>query len=377
MDDLSENIAEQINSGYVTIDSFEDFEKLLKRFPNDPALQRASADLMLKNNLPDEAALSYSKAASLFLKSGNLLSAIFAIRYSWRIKSPSYQEAKLFLTAARDNNFPSTPLKIFFENLSNPEVISVIKSFEDIHLPEQKSIQNIDDLQNSLNFVVSGDLKEIRYCPVKTKEETVYKQSIVNLSAEDSIGDLYPIDEEKVSQSYIVTVTPVELLRLSKQTLLQLCRNYPNVESGLQSISAFRSECRKENRIKKNRRDINPQFGRKITIEIHPQSSDNFPIIIEGYSTDFSIGGTCVVLDANDVGVIKSVASFSRKIKNSKVKISFPTEGLELKVSGKIAWTKEVEFQHEKTLALGVQFQNLSPKLRGMLYVFAESSKRK
>ena len=37
----------------------------------------------------------------------------------------------------------------------------------------------------------------------------------------------------------------------------------------------------------------------------------------------------------------------------------------------------EVIFQGKKTLALGIQFQDLSPKLRGMLFVFADSSKNK
>jgi hypothetical protein len=114
-----------------------------------------------------------------------------------------------------------------------------------------------------------------------------------------------------------------------------------------------------------------------MTLEIFPHSSANFPIILEAYSKDISIGGTCVVLDSKDISVAKSVASFSKKIKDSKVKISFPSEGLELKVSGKIAWTQQVIFQGEKTLALGIQFQDLSPKLRGMLFVFADSSKNK
>ena len=214
------------------------------------------------------------------------------------------------------------------------------------------------------------------YHPVKTKKETVYKQSIINLSADDSIGDLYPIKEEKVCQSYVETITPVELVKLSKQALLQICKKYPNVESGLQAINVFRSESQKENQLRKNRKGIRHQLERKMTVEIHPQSSENFPIILEGYSRDISIGGTCVVLDAKDLSVIKSVVSFSKTIKNSMVKISFPAEGMELKVSGKIAWTQEVVFQREKTLALGIQFQDLSPKLRGMLFVFADSSKK-
>jgi len=116
---------------------------------------------------------------------------------------------------------------------------------------------------------------------------------------------------------------------------------------------------------------------RKISLEIFPHSSANFPIILEAYSKDISIGGTCVVLDSIDVSVAKSVTSFSKTIKNSKVKISFPSEGLELKVSGRIAWIQEIIFKGERTLAVGIQFQDLSPKLRGMLFVFADSAKDK
>ena len=76
------------------------------------------------------------------------------------------------------------------------------------------------------------------------------------------------------------------------------------------------------------------------------------------------------------MSVVKSIASFSKKIKNSNVKISFPSEGMELRVSGKIAWTREVFFQGDKTLAIGIQFQDISPKLRGMLIVFADNSKK-
>ena len=116
------------------------------------------------------------------------------------------------------------------------------------------------------------------------------------------------------------------------------------------------------------------QHYRKIILEIYPQSSVNYPIILEGYSNNFFIGGTCIVLDTNDVNISKSVASFNKIIKNSMVKLSFPNEGLELRISGKIAWTREISFQGGNSLALGIQFQGLSPKLRGMLFVFADSS---
>ena len=53
MDKLQLNISEQVAGGIAATDSIENFEKLLKRFPNDPALQKASADLLAKKNQTD------------------------------------------------------------------------------------------------------------------------------------------------------------------------------------------------------------------------------------------------------------------------------------------------------------------------------------
>jgi CRP-like cAMP-binding protein len=377
MDNPQINIAEQITRGFISIDSLEEFEKFIKRSPNDPALQRAYADLLVKKNMADKAALSYGKAAALFLKSGNLLAAVVSKLLQWRIKSPAYQETQLFLSALCEDRFPDTALKIFVGKLSKPEVLAVIKCMKNIHMPAEKLIKRGGDAQDDLYFIVSGNIKETSYKPVKTKEETVFKQSIVNLSAGDWFGNLYPIKEEKQCQSYIETITSAELVKLSKQMLIQVLYKYPNVESGLQAISEFRLESQKEALLKKNRKGQRHALTRKMTLEIFPHSSANFPIILEAYSKDISVGGTCVVLDSKDISVAKSVASFSKTIKDSKVKISFPIEGLELKVSGKIAWTQEVIFNGEKTLALGIQFQDLSPKLSGMLFIFADSSKNK
>ena len=374
MNNLQNKIIEPNADRIAKAQTVADYKNLLKRHPDDAALLKAFADFINKKKRPDEAAVYYGRAASLFLKSGNLLPAIASIVYRWRIKSPSYEEAKLFLSAIRDESFPSTAIKIFLKNLSNPEVMAVVKNFEIIYLPEHKLLHKVDDTIENLYFIVFGSLKEVCYRPVETEDEIVYKQIIVELSADGAIGDLYPLSKKRTWQSYVETLAPVEMIKISKTSLQRICNKYPNVESGLQAINVFRAESQREDQMKKQRKGSRHQLQRKVAIEIHPQSAENFPIILEGYSTDISVGGTSILLDSKDVHVAKSVASFSKTIKNSKVKISFPTGGLELKVSGRIAWTKEVILPKEKTLAVGIQFRNLTPKLRGMLFVFAESS---
>ena len=369
------NIVEQINGGFISIDSVGEFTELLEDFPEDPSLHRAYADLLIKKNSSGKAALSYGRAAALYLKSGKLLPGVLTKLLQWRIKSPVYQDAQLFLSALRDNNLPDTPLKVFLKKLSNPEVLAVIKCLGNIQFPAGQLIYKIDDVQEDLYFIVSGSIKEIRFEPVETDAETVFKQSVNQLSDDDTFGELYPIKDENVCQSFIETIEPVELVKIPKKMLLAICKKYPNVEFGLQAVSNFRSEFRKAKLLKKNRKSQRHEVLIKMSLEIFPHSSVNFPIIIEAYSKDISVGGTCVVLDASDMSVAKSVTSFSKTIKNSEVKINFPCEGLELKVSGKIVWTQETIDKGKKTLAVGIQFQDLSPKLRGMLFVFAENSK--
>ena len=377
MENQKTNLVEQITGGFIKIDSVEEFEELLKDFPEDPALHRVYADLLVKKNSSDKAALTFGRAAAFYLKLGKLIPAVVAKLLQWRIKSPFYQDAQLFLTALNDNSLPDTPLKVFFEKLSKPETLGIMKCMENINFPAGQLIYKIDDAQENIYFIISGSIKEIRYEPVKSGEETVFKQSVDYLSEDDTFGELYPINEENLCQSYIETIEPVELLKVPKQMLVPICKKYPNVESGLQAVSVFRSEFRKAKLLKKNRKSQRHEIMRKMSLEIFPHSSANFPIILEAYSKDISIGGTCVVLDENDLSVAKSVSSFSKTIKDSIVKISFPSEGMELKVSGKIAWTQEILFKGERTLAVGIQFQDLSPKLRGMLFVFADSTKDK
>ena len=375
MDNRKTKIVEQITEGFIKVDSVTEFNELLTDFPDDPALHKAYADLLMQKGSSDEAALSYGKAAALYLKSEKLLRAVAAKLLQWRIESPDYKDVQLFLTALNDNSLPDTPLKIFFKSLSKPELLAVLKCFVYVQVPGDQLIYKIDDVQEDLYFIISGRVKNLRYEPVKADEETVFKQTVEDLSDDDSFGELYPLENENLSQSFIETTDPTELLKISKQMLLQVCKKYPNFESALQAVSNFRSAYHKAKLLKKNRKGQRHELMRKMSLEIFPHASASFPIILDAYSKDISIGGTCVILDAKDLSVAKSVASFSKTIKEAKVKISLPSEGLELKVAGKIAWTRETVFRGEKTLAVGVQFRDLSPKLKGMLFVFADESK--
>jgi len=57
----------------------------------------------------------------------------------------------------------------------------------------------------------------------------------------------------------------------------------------------------------------------------------------------------------------------------SQIRVNFPGETMELKVLGNIMWQHQIHFNGRKTLAMGIRFEEDSPKLRGMLFMFANS----
>lgn len=368
------NIADDIKSGFFSIDSLQDFKQVLKQFPDDPSLYRSFSDMLVENNLPNGAATSYDKAADLFLKSGQPLQAIVSKIIQWKLYTPSYREAQLFFSVLREGISLDSPFNAFLKRLSNPEIFAIMKNAVVVRFPAGHIETKVGDLENDLYFVVSGQLKKTSFSPLKQKGMTTYQKLNFELSENDFFGDIYPLDQKKVSESYVETITDVELFKIPKNALSQLSKKYSNVERVIKALYIEGLDSEKREFAPKNRRGNRHQIVIKMTLEIFPESSVNSPIILDGYSRDISIGGTCIVLDTKDVHVINSLASFHKKIKTAPIKMSFPSEGLEIKVPGQIVWTQKVTFRGGKTLALGVQFQNLSPKLRGMLFVFADDA---
>ena len=368
------NIAEDIKSGFFSIDSLEDFKQVLKQFPDDPLLYRSFSDMLVENNLPNGAATSYDKAADLFLGGGQPLQAIVAKILQWKIYTPSYREAQLFFSVLRGASSMDSPFNVFLKRLSNPEIFAIMKDAEIVRFPAGHIEKKVGDSENDLYFIVSGQLQKTSFSPLKLKGMATYEKLNFELSEDDFFGDIYPLDQNKVSESCVETITDVELFKISKNALFQISRKYSNVERVIKALYVEGLDSEKRGYPQKNRIGERHQIVIKMTLEIFPESSVNSPIILSGYSRDISIGGTCIVLDTKDVHVVNSLASFHKKIKNAPIKMSFPSEGLEIKVPGQIVWTQKVLFRGGKTLALGVQFQNLSPKLRGMLFVFADDA---
>ena len=154
---------------------------------------------------------------------------------------------------------------------------------------------------------------------------------------------------------------------------MRLCREFPNIELALIDLYKIRLGPEESSLPQMARKAERYQLPIKLNLELAPQGSFENPLIIDGYSSDISIGGICVVLNGKSESIGQLLDSMPDTADSNQIRVSFPGETMELKVWGNIVWRHQIHFNGSKTLALGIQFEENSPKLRGMLFMFANS----
>ncbi len=366
------SIPEHIIDGSIGIDSIEAFGSILKQYPNHPGLLKKYSDLLLRLDLHDLAAKSYGEASRLFIASGNLLQAVVAKKLQWLIKPPPNKDIYNFLSVLGRGRFVDSPLKLFLDKLSDGEKLAVISSFVRTRIIAGKTLKKAGDKEIDLYFVVSGTLKDSVFASLETKE-TVHRKPNVYLADDDFFGEIYPFQKDNISPSDIVAVTQVELAKISKQELLELCRYYPNIETGLIDLFKIWSTPEQKSGSKLLRRTERHSLPIKMVLEIPPASAAENPIAIEGCSSDISTGGICIVLNGKNEHIPKLLSDLPKDDPKMKIRVSFPGDSMELKVHGKIVWQHQIQFNGHKTPAVGIQFDDDSPKMRGLLLMFARS----
>jgi len=354
------------------INSIDLMLDVLKKFPTEPHLVRIYADLILKYKMHEAAAKAYNRAAILFLNSGKMLPAIVAKISQWHIEMPSDQHVKSFLSELDNNQSRELPIGHFFSKLSIHELKALCSLFENFRLPAGKVVKEIGDPEDHLFFVVSGRLKDSIYLTLQN-ERKVFRKPTLTLSENDYFGDIYPFNKEQRSQSYIETLEPVELVKIPKEKLMRICRKYPNIELGIIDLLSIRSIADKEQTAGEIRKETRHKFTLRLELEIYSEGAPEQAIYLEGDSEDISIGGMSINIEPANIREPHTISSLEKTISNCRINVSVVTQTLLLRISGEIAWQREVVHNGAKTVALGMQFDEMSPKVRGLLFALFNS----
>ena len=367
------SIISHIIEGSITIDSVAEFEKLLKTFPNNPWLHKIFADLLKRDNSFYAAADKYGEAAKLFMERNMTLQAIVSKTLEWQILQPSNQEGKSFFLSLHQSRAKDTGVQRFFIKMKYAEIIAFMTELSPGHFPAESMIKKFGDEENALYFVVSGSLEETIYHRLK-KYERVQKKLTKGLGENDFFGDIYPFEMKKVSQSTIETVTRVEFAKISKSSVMAICRRYPHVKLLVDNLYKTRLKSAEKEFSWTVRRTVRHKFPTKVNVTIFKDELAKTPLHFDGFIENISLDGARVVLGPNyDASHFDTLAG-----KNVELQLYLPIEFVNLSIQGTTVWSKEVSLEGKTSAVVGIQFKDMTDADRRLLqgYNFGSDSEQ-
>ncbi len=361
---LQSSIVSQIIDGSITIDSIGEYQSMLKIFPDNPYLHRALADLLVRRRSFAAAADYYDKTAKLFTLAGMVLQAVVAKMLQWQISNPNLPVIKHFYHDLLENNPRTTPLRMFFAGLSFHELTAIVTRLERFVLPAGKVVKKFGDVESNLYMVVSGSLIRRTY---PSTNQFAPKEQLVETPELEVFGELFPLDKEHLSQSYTETTSRVELAKLTRESIIAICAQYPSMEPAFRELFASLSRMAVNHHVKRRMR--RHPIPVRIQLEIlHVQ--DRMPrFSASGFARDLSIGGACILLDEPvEAGLAQAMID-----KEVSIVMSLPSDAMSLNIRGKVIWSRNLVSDGEAAHALGIQFLPMPPNMSGLLLVFADN----
>lgn len=350
----SQRYIEGITDGSLTIDSTEEFEALLKKFPDHPFLVKAFADFLSGQESFAQAAQYYRKAAELFARGEVILYAVFSKVMEWHVAGSSRRECRDLYTAIREVR-SETPLNDFFCHMAYLELLAIMTHLEPLRLPTGTVVKNSGDAEEILYFIVSGAVAETNRLTAGEGGE-IRREFSANRAEMNYFGDVYPLDEQKQFPSMIETVHNTELLKISKSQLTDLCEEYPKIEILLMRLAKAHRLSTEKGVTQKDRRAVRYQLQAQADMKIFKNESNKGQLILKGFIQDISLGGACISLGE------KYLTGSPAEIigKSVKVLVNVPKVEIGLNLFGTIAWCREVLREGKTIVIAGIQFKDMT-----------------
>ena len=350
----SQRYIEGIADGSLTIDSSEEFEALLNKFPDHHFLVKAFADFLTGRESFAQAAQYYRKAAELFARGGVILYAVFSKVMEWHVAGSSRRECRDLYTAIREVR-SETPLNDFFCHMAYPELLAVVTHLEPLHLPTGTVVKNPGDVEEFLYFIVSGTVTETNRL-TKGEGGEIRREFSANSAEMNYFGDVYPLDEQKQFPSMIETVHNTELLKISKSQLMDLCEEYPKIEILLMRLAKAHRLLTEKGVSQKDRKAVRYQLQAQVDMKIFKNELFKSQLILKGFIQDISLGGACITLGE------KYLTGSPAEIigKSVKILVNVPKVEVGLNLFGTIAWCREVLREGKTIVIAGIQFKDMT-----------------
>lgn len=360
--DKQDSIVSRIIDGSVTIDSVAKFEEILDVFPNNPELLRVFADLLKRKKSFEAAADVYGTAAGLFIETGMALQAIASKMLEWQFLKPSDEDKQNFYSSLRESKSRKRSAQDFFMKMTYSEMIAFMTEMILQHFPHNSMVKRFGEDEDHLYFVVSGALEETVFFRLE-KGRGVQQKSIKNLMENDFFGEIYPFEKEEVSQSNVKTITRVELAKISKSSLMAIHSKYTNIEILLKNLYETRMMSGDETSSRTVRKTVRHQLPTQVGLKIYRDKPGKEPLVLSGFAENISLGGACIVLSKKyEIGPSDKLIG-----KNAKIQIDLPTTQATLSILGTIVWSKDVLLEEKMTVAVGIQFKEMTDKDRQLL----------
>ena len=335
---------------------------------DSPKHCRAYAGFLLADHLPDKAAVYYRRAAEIYSRQGQVLRALAVNLIMWQIIPPKSEEIKQISEQLKASNVDGYPIIEFLSRLDIEHFAELIPHMIPENLPASHTIIKPGENYDHIFINVSGTVKDSIFLSVEDAQKT-YRSPTIEILENEFFGEIYPFDQEVSSQSYIETLSPVEVIKISKESLSKLCAENSQFEVSLMQLLNVRQVTD----------DIEPQSLRRtkrlklgvpldMKVEMHSGKGDS-PVQLKGYTQDISVDGICLVLDGDSCASLKS-RQISDRIVGETIKIASGLNYLKVFFSGKIAWWKYISYEGQKTIALGVEFNMVPPNYKGILMSF-------
>ena len=361
MDGQNENQVKAVDSltdRITSIDSIDKLENILQTAHDDPALLKIYADLLVRKEMYDDAAAIYREAVEHFVESGMILPAIFCKIREWRNIKVADRECRAIYSGLRNIESDQIAVYNFFARMTYSELFAVIDELEPVHIQTGTMLKKPEDPEKEIYFIVSGVLSETTYKSSQEGEEGEgeLKKVTENLTENHFLGDIYPFEEEKSSSSVVEAITDVEALKFSKTGLVRVCKKYPNVEFLTMELCMSCSVSGGIRSYQQIRATTRYQLQTKVTLKIFPDEEGRGALVLNGYTEDVSLGGTCIRL-----GEKYWTGSLTEMVgRDVKILINVPKVSAGIDVLGTIAWKRELSYEGRKTVLIGIQFKELT-----------------